>query len=339
MSPFQHAVAASIVVSVTACGGRFVEVGLSWPRVIATSPSNGATNISVHPTVTATFSEPMNPATIDGASFTLQQGGDAIAGFVTYEASTNRASLDPLIYLQPSAVYTATLSAGSRDAQGNPLAADLVWSFMTGPCSQAPVRLPSAGSFAVLGGSTVSNTGPSEVWGDLGAGTAVNGFPPGTLVGFLHVGDPSAGRGRAELASAYEDAAGRTLCSSRAAEELGGSTLTPGLYSSASSLAISSGDLTLDAQGDPQAVFIFQAAATLTVSAGRRVLLIGGAKAANVYWQVGTSATLGMASVFQGTVLAAQSIALNTGATLNGRALARTGTVTQESNTVYVALP
>jgi hypothetical protein len=339
MSSLEHGVATLIIVSVTACGGRFVEVGLGSPSVTATSPNNGATNISVNLRVTATLSEAMDPATIDGSSFTLQQGEAAIAGLVTYEASTNEASLDPLNPLLPATVYTARLSAGFRDAQGNSLADDFVWSFTTGPCSQAPVRLVSATSFAVLGGSTVSNTGPSEVRGDLGAATAVDGFPPGTLEGFLHVGDPSAGRGRAELASAYDDAAGRTLCRSHVFEDLGGRTLTPGLYTSASSLFISSQDLTLDAQGDPQAVFIFQAGAMLTVSAGRRVLLSGGAKAANIYWQVGDSATLETASAFQGTLLAAQSIALHADATLNGRALARTGTITLESNTVDVALP
>jgi hypothetical protein len=339
MSSFQHGLAASIVLSVTACGGRFVEVGFGAPRVIATSPSDGATNAAVNPKVTATFNEPMDPATIDGSSFTLHQGADAISSFVTYAAATQQATLEPLIPLEPSTAYTATLIASSRDAQGNPLTVDFVWSFTTGPCSQAPVRLVSATHFAILGGSSVSNAGPSTVTGDLGAGTAVNGFPPGTLVGFLHVGDPTAGRGRAELASAYQDAAGRTLCQSRVSEELGGSTLTPGLYTSASSLAVSSGDLTLDALGDPQAVFIFQAAAMLTLSAGRRILLSGGASAANVYWQVGDSATLEAATAFQGTVLAAQSITLQAGATLNGRALAQAGTVTLENNTVEAALP
>jgi hypothetical protein len=339
MSSLKPGLAASFVLSLTACGGRFLDVGFSPPSVVATSPSDGATNVSVNASVIAKFNAAINPAAIDVASFTLQQGVNAIPAFVSYDAATNQASLDPLTPLEPSLAYTATLSVSAPDAQGNPEATDFVWSFTTGRCSQAPVRLLSASSFAVLGGSTVSNTGPSSVWGDLGAGTAVSGFPPGTLVGVLHVADHQLGRGRAELASAYEDAVGRTLCPTTVSGDVGGSTLTPGLYTSPSSLAISSGDLTVDAQGEPQAVFIFQVASTLTVASGRRVVLAGGTEASNIYWQVGDSATLGTASAFMGTVLAAQSITLNAGATLSGRALARTGAVALDDNTVAAPPP
>ena len=120
---------------------------------------------------------------------------------------------------------------------------------------------------------------------------------------------------------------------------LGGQTLAPGLYKSTSSLAISSGDLTLDAQGDANAVFIFQMASTLTTTVGRQIILSGGAKAGNVYWQVGTSATLGTTSVFKGNILADQSITLTTGATLNGRALTRIGAVALDSNAITTPAP
>src|SRR5207253_1460874 len=153
---------------------------------------------------------------------------------------------------------------------------------------QAPVALGSAANFAVLAGSTVTNTGNTIVTGDLGVspGTAVTGFGPGVVNGSQHAGDPVAAQGIADLNTAYLDAAGRSLCPVSVAGNLGGQTLPPGLYKSTSSLAVSSGDLTLDAQGDGNAVFIFQMASTLTTTAGRAVTLIGGAKATNVFWQV-----------------------------------------------------
>jgi hypothetical protein len=165
-------------------------------------------------------------------------------------------------------------------------------------------------------------------------GTAVTGFPPGNLIGAQHSGDPAGALALADLTTAYNDAAGRTLCPVSLAGNLGGQTLAPGLYKSTSSLEVTSGDLTLDAQGDPDAVFIFQMASTLTTTSGRKVILSGGARATNVFWQVGSSATLGTASVFQGTIMADQAITMGTGATLNGRVLARIGGVSLDENTI-----
>jgi formylmethanofuran dehydrogenase subunit C len=139
------------------------------------------------------------------------------------------------------------------------------------------------------------------------------------------------------LTTAYNDAAGRTVNPITVAGNLGGLTLPAGLYKSTSSLAISSGDLTLT--GDANAVFIFQMASTLTTTSGRAVILAGGAKSTNVFWQVGSSATLGTTSVFKGTIMANQSITLNTGASLNGRALARIGGVTLNGNAVVMPTP
>jgi hypothetical protein len=159
------------------------------------------------------------------------------------------------------------------------------------------------------------------------------------MTGATHAGDATSATAMTDLTTAYNDAAGRTVAPVTLAGNLGGLTLPPGLYKSTSSLSISSGDLTLDAQGDANAVFIFQMASTLTTTSGRAVILSGGAKASNVFWQVGSSATLGTTSVFKGTIMADQSITLNTGASLNGRALARIGAVTLAGTSVVLPTP
>jgi hypothetical protein len=204
---------------------------------------------------------------------------------------------------------------------------------------QAPVSLGAIDSggnnFAVLAHTTVTNAGPTRVTGDLGVwpGTQVTGFGPGTVSGTIYSGIAPADAAQSSLTAAYDDAAGRPA-DVTVAGNLGGRTLVPGVYKSTSSLAISSGDLALDARGDPNGVFIFQIASALTVTSGRQVVLTGGASAANVFWQVGSSATLGTTSSFAGTIMAQASVSLQTGATLNGRALARDGAVTMQSNAV-----
>ena len=201
---------------------------------------------------------------------------------------------------------------------------------------QAPVALGSDATCAVLAATTVTTIPTTTVTGDLGVspGTTVTGSP--IVNGTLHLGDPTAAQGQLDLTTAYNDAAGRTVGAVTVAGNLGGQTLTPGLYKSASSLEISSGDLTLDAQGDANAVFIFLMGSTLITTVGRQVILSGGAQAANVFWQVGSSATIGGSSVFKGTILAYQSITMDTGATLEGRALARNGAVALDANTITI---
>ena len=202
---------------------------------------------------------------------------------------------------------------------------------------QTSVSLAGSSGLAVLAGSTVTNTGATTITGDLGLspGTSVGGFPPGILNGTLHINDSIASQAKLDLTSAYNDAAGRT-CTDMVtlSGNIGGLTLTPGLYKSTSSLAISSGDLTFDAKGNANAVFIIQIASALTTTSGRKVILSGGALASNIFWQVSSSATFGTTSVFKGTILALQSITFNTGATLDGRALARTGAVVMAGNTI-----
>lgn len=203
--------------------------------------------------------------------------------------------------------------------------------------SQATVELGGASNLAILAGSAITNTGATSVTGNmaLSPGSSIGGFPPGILVGVIHINDEIATQAKLDLTAAYNDAAGRTTTDMvTLSGNIGGLTLTPGLYKSTSSLAISSGDLTFDAKGNVDAVFIIQIASSFTVTSGRQVFLAGGAKASNIFWQVGSSATFGTTSVFKGTLMVMQSITFNTGATLDGKALARTGTVIMAGNTI-----
>jgi hypothetical protein len=198
-----------------------------------------------------------------------------------------------------------------------------------------PVSLGTAGNFAVLAGSTVTNTGTSTITGDLGLspGTAVTGFPPGQVNGATHVADTDAVQAKNDLVAAYNDAAGRPATAT-VPVELGGTTKTPGVYDSPAGTFGITGTVTLDAQGDPNAVFVFKAASTLITASSSGVNLVNGARSCNVFWQVGSSATLGTYSILRGNVLALASITVTTGATVDGRALARDAAVTLDTDTV-----
>lgn len=203
------------------------------------------------------------------------------------------------------------------------------------------VNLRSAATYVVLAGSTVTNTGFSLLMGDIGItpGSGLIGFPPGIDIGTIHIADAMAAQAMLDLTTAYNDAAGRTLAPITVAGNLGGQTLAAGLYKSTSGLAVSAGDLTLDGGGNTNAVWIFQMASTFVMTSGRQVLLTNGARATNVFWQVGTSATIGPGAHLAGTMLADQSIALQTGASLDGRALTRIGAVTLDTNAVTLPAP
>ena len=317
----------------------------SAPFVTSTNPANGATGVPINRPITATFNKTMNSATINSSTFTVQQGTTAVAGTLTYAGTT--ATFTPRSNLAAGSTFTVIITTGVTDLAGNKLMSDYSWSFTTGAVAAAgpaPVPLGSANSFVVLAGSTVTNLGPTQLNGDLGVspGSGVTGFPPGIVTGAIHAGDDAAAQTKNDLLSAYNDAAGR-LGAAVLPGNLGGLTFTPGLYKNSTSTMISgtgtNAILTLDAQGDANAVFIFQMGSTLTTDSGTQVVLSGSAKATNVYWQVGTSATLGTTSIFKGNILADQSITLTTGATLEGRALTRIGAVTLDSNSITTPAP
>jgi len=203
------------------------------------------------------------------------------------------------------------------------------------------VPLATVASFAVLGGSTVTSTGLTILNGNLGVspGTSITGFGPGVVKnGSIYAGGPVAAQAQADLATAYNYAAGRQNPTALPLD-IGGTTITPGLYNAVTTLGIT-GTATLDGQNDKNSVFIFQIPATLTAGARSRVKLINNANACNVFWQVGTSATLDTASKFRGTIMAAVSISVGSGVKVRGRLLAESGAVTlidDRLNSFYIA--
>ncbi|GAC1401329.1 MAG: hypothetical protein NVS4B9_19260 [Ktedonobacteraceae bacterium] len=207
--------------------------------------------------------------------------------------------------------------------------------------------LGTAGNFAVLAATTVTNTGLTKLTGDLGVspGTACTGFPapctgggPGTVSGTIHAGDAVAAQAQTDALAAYNNAAGQACTTDLTGQDLGGKTLTPGVYCFTSS-AFLTGTLTLDAQSNPNGVFIFKIVSTLITASASKVRLINSANACNVFWQVGSSATLGTTTSFVGNILAMTSITATTGATSNGGLYALNGAVTLDTNTVSTCSP
>lgn len=217
------------------------------------------------------------------------------------------------------------------------LAGALTWSALLTSSSlvlaQTAPSLGSAQSFVVLAGSSVSNTGPSIVTGELGVspGSAVTGFPPGTVMsGSIHTNDATAIAAQNSSSGAYTNLANQSCTQDLTGQNLGGQTLTSGVYCFSSSASLT-GTLTLNSQGDPNAVFIFKVGSTLTTASNSSVSMINGGSLCNAYWQIGSSATLGTNTSFGGNILASTSITLTTGAGVTGRLLAQTGAVTLDS--------
>ena len=319
------------------------------PAVTSVTPPNGTAGVCPNNTIiTATFSKPMNAATLTTSTFTVTSAGGAVAGAVTYVAATQIATFTPSANLALNTLFTATITTGAQDTFGNGLAANFVWTFTTAAavCAPPPPIVPgvspllTACNFGILGATpVVSNVGPTVVsGGDVGIWPAasITGFPPGTLTGTKHMGDAVAMQAQADLTVAYNNAAAAPGGAILPADA-GGLTLAPGVYKTTSaqpSLGIT-GNLNL--AGPASGVWIFQIVSSLTTAAGNsQVIMSGGALSKNVFWQVGSSATLGTNTTFAGNIMAQASITVTTGATLNGRALARTGAVSLDSNPVNV---
>jgi Ice-binding-like/Bacterial Ig-like domain len=301
------------------------------PIIVATNPANGVGGVGIDASVNATFNKAMDPSTLNPATFTVTgPGATVVVGKVSYDVTNKIATFTPTSPLATGVTFTATIT-GALDLAGNAVATT-TWTFTTGltTTGQSPVNLGSASTYAILAATTVTAPGAIVVNGDLGLfpGTSVTGFPPATVNGTININNPAAMAAQADLLTAYNNLAGLPAGTTKTGN-VGGTTITPGIYTApATSLAVSSGNLTLDAQGDTNAVWIFQIGSTLDVTPGLQVILANGAQASNIFWQVGSSATIDTTAVMQGNILAFTSITVNGGATLNGRALALNGAVT-----------
>ena len=313
------------------------------PIVVSTDPIDNAIAVPLNKTITATFSIAIDPKTINDKTFTVKNGTTLLTGVVSYTGTT--ATFAPSTNLLPGTTYTATIS-GAKNMAGIAIANDYVWNFSTSSSLVGnTVNLGSAERFGILAGVGVSNNaGFSEIRNmDVGISpgvrSSVTGFPPAIIVeGAIYASDDITPQGisatlikaKQDLTNAYLFAEGAsTPAPATVSGDQGGKTLAPGIYKSTSTLLIQSGDLTLDAQGDANAVWIFQVASDFTTvgGAGGNVILSGGAQAKNIFWQVGRSATIGNYTIFKGNILALTSITMNSHATVQGRMLARNGAI------------
>ncbi|WOK04194.1 Ig-like domain-containing protein [Imperialibacter roseus] len=347
---------ANVTTGATSQAGFAMGADFGWsfdvgviPTVLSTDPLNLATGIPLNKVINATFSESMDPLTITSASFTLMQGTNSVAGAVSYTGTT--ASFTPTSNLLSGKSYTATITTAAKSVGGIAIPSNHVWSFSTvAPLGPPVVNLNSLLEYGIIAGVGVTNNaGASEIH-DMnvgiypGARSSITGFfdvdgGPGLIFnGAFHASDDVAPAGinaalnqaQSELVQAYDDAKNATTpAPSVAPADLGGQTLAPGIWTSATTMLLQNGDLTLDAQGDENAVWIFQVGSAFTSvgGAGGNVILAGGAKAKNVFWQVSSSATIGDNTIFKGNILAFSSITMNAGSVAEGRMLARNGSV------------
>jgi hypothetical protein len=350
---------------------------ITTPEVLATDPADAATAVAINKKITADFSETMNPLTINNTTFVLRQGTTIITGVVSYSGTT--AAFSPSANLASNTTYTATITTGAQDLAGNAIANDYVWSFTTGTLIEKP-SLGTASIFGAFGGSAgITNQGLNTIINNgsistTGASTLITGFHDGTtgdiytetplnvgnVTGRIHTAPPMPGDATsfAIATNALLDANAAYISISPASKpggidpgagELGGLTLAPGIYKSASgTFKITNGNLTLDAMGDPNAVWIFQTAAGLTVgvagpAGARSVVMINGALPKNVFWYVGTAATINGAGggIMTGTIISSAGVTFSTAGNsvqtvLNGRAISLNASVTMVNTTINV---
>ncbi len=326
------------------CGGdSFPPVGdlpLPPPPVVeSVGPVDQGTDVVLDTQILVGFSTPV--AGVDDQTFLLvERGGPFVPGQVVFTAPGTEASFIPTGGLLPCTVYDVLVGAGIVDEFGQHLTAFASSFTTTGDCNPPPpvgpcvppIEFGTAVTYAVLAGSTVTNTGTTLLGGDLGLhpGSSVTGAP--SVTGVIHIADAEALQAKNDLITAYNAAVAAPSSATRIGD-IGGEILTAGVYTSSAALSVEVADLIL--VGGPDDVFIFQMVSSLTIGSGRKILLQG-VRPCNVIWQVGSSATLNTGAEFAGTILALTDINLRTGATAQGRMLARNGQVVLDTNTVIV---
>jgi len=334
-----------LLLGATACGSSSsTTTGTpTTPTVLSTAPAAGATDVARNTSVTATFSEAMDHATLSATTFTVTAGGAPVAGTVSTSGAI--ASFRPSVQFAGGTAFTATITTGARSAAGVALAANHQWTFTTGSVAtpELPVSLGTAGTFVILAKSGISTVPPSVITGDMGASpvtaTAITGFSlvadatnvfatSTQVTGRVYAANyavPTPANLTAavgDMQLAFTDAAGRAAGTTElGAGDIGGMTLDAGVYKWGTGLLIPT-DVTLT--GSATDVWIFQVAQDLTMSSGASVLLAGGALPENVFWQVAGQVSLGTTAHAEGVVLTQTSVTLATGASINGRLLAQT---------------
>lgn len=350
---------AIIIITVAFIGCNSDIVQNDPPEVVSTSPSKDATDAAIHGTITATFKESMDSATITDSTFTVNNGVSNIAGTVTYDVANKKAIFAPSAILVNSKVYTATLTTGVKTTANVAMTENKVWSFTTAPAGigPSPVLLGTAGNYVILAKTAISTVPGSVITGDVGISPAAESYMTGfsqtdatgyatspQVTGFLFAADMAPPTNTnlttavENMLTAYSDAADRINPGqlNYNAGELGGQTLNAGLYKWTSSVTTTGSDVTIS--GGANDTWIFQITGDLSVDSNLKVILSGGAQAKNIVWQVAGEVVLGTGSHFEGIILCETKITMNTGASMNGRLLSKTQVALDQATVTKPAL-
>ena len=315
------------------------------PIVIATSPSSNATGVPLNKVISVVFNEEMDALTFSNSTFTLKQGTSTVAGTVNSSGTT--ATFKPTALLTAGLTYTVKVTTGVKSDAGKAMLADSEYSFTAGNTTSTldRVELGTAGNYVILAKTAINNGPTSNITGDLGLSPAatsyITGFSLTNATGYATSSQVTGKVFAADMAAptpinlttaigdmntAYNDAAGRSTPDFLALNNgnLGGKTLSPGLYKWTTNVTAPT-NFTIS--GGPNDIWIFQVAGNLSLASAVNVTLIGGAQAKNIFWQVAGNVSIGTTAKFKGIILSKTGITLQTGATLNGRALAQTAVI------------